>query len=95
MASYRSSSWLLGRHYPGWEKGKPGDLSLWWGVIHQACHDLRYGHRQVGLDALDFLTGTGHWLVVELYGIDPHEYKMEVTRLLMERNRYGEPLCES
>ena len=97
MARPSEAIWLLARRPPYWvaEKGKPaGELALWWGVIRQACRDLRKGHHQQALDALEFLRDTGQWLAVTFYEIDPVDYQQGIAMLVMMRNRErGEHLC--
>lgn len=90
MAKPRDPSWLLSKHHPGWDAGDPelrATLNLWWAVLRQAAYDLRYGHQQDALDAIEFLKDTGCWLCTELYGVDSDDYKHEVAGLLLRRNR--------
>lgn len=60
---------------------------MWWAVVRQAAHDLRYSHDSNALDALDFLRSTGEYVCQHLFDIDPDEYRKEVVGLLMRRNR--------
>ena len=88
LARHKPTSWILARHYPGWTKEKPdGCRALWWGVVRQAAHDLRYSYLQNAEDAMEFLTSTGLWLATDMFGLDGYDYKVEVTRLVMERRR--------
>ena len=36
---------------------------LWWAVLRQAAKDIRYGHEQQALDAYEFLSSTGLWML--------------------------------
>ena len=90
MTRTMDQSWLLGRRPPYWQKKTPpqGPEALWWGVIRQAAHDLRFSHRSCALDALEFLTTSGLWLTSRLYRVPRREYQEEVTALLVRRNRF-------
>ena len=60
------------------------ELYLWWNVIRQAAHDLRFSHKSNALDAIDFLRSTGLWLSIELFDVPEERYREEVASLLRQ-----------
>jgi len=64
-----------------------GERALWWAVLRQAVHDMRYGPDSTALDGMEFLRGTGEWIAGALFGIPSAEYRREVIDVLLRRNR--------
>lgn len=81
------TSWLLKGKPPYGYGNTDGSHRLWWAVIRQSAHDLRFAHKSVALDALEFLKETGLWLTQDMFGIPEEEYKHEVARIVLARNR--------
>jgi hypothetical protein len=40
-------------------------LGLWWAAIRQAAQDIETGYEQQAIDAWEFLSSTGLWLLME------------------------------
>lgn len=87
MSSQDTHSWLLKGQPPYGYRSADGHTRLWWAVIRQSAHDLRYSHKSEALDALDFLKETGLWLSQDMFGIPEEEYQREVARVVLARNR--------
>lgn len=80
-------SWLLNGKPPYGYGGSEGTRRLWWAVIRQSARDVRYSHKSQALDALEFLKETGLWLSQDMFSIPEDEYKHEVARVVLARNR--------
>lgn len=61
---------------------------MWWAVVQQSAHDLRFAHRSLALDALEFLRDTGVWLGESLFSIPAKEMREEIVLLILRRNRF-------
>lgn len=83
----RDPSVLLGKTPPYVDKAT-GEAALWWAVIKQAAYDLRFGNESLALDALEFLRESGQWICLTLFGIPREEYRLEITGLVLRRNRH-------
>ena len=96
---YRAEAhWLLAYRPPYMET--PTQLTpegkLWWAVVRTAAHDLRYGHKSIALDALEFLRSTGLWLLTDMFAVDGGIARMGIAVLVLARNRaHREPLDDS
>lgn len=85
-AERSDASWLLSKS-PPYHASRDGLERLWWAVLRQAALDLRYGHKQRGLDALEFFIETGVWLSWVLFAVPKNETRDEVAGLLLRRNQ--------
>lgn len=93
MPPPRDPSWLLARNPPHAPEDPKGEPALWWAVLRQSAHDLRFGHESHAIDALEFLRDTGQWLASEFFGVERDAYQREVAALVFRRNREtGKPL---
>ena len=81
------TSLLLHRQPPNTKKPLGDEGRLWWAVVRQAAHDLRYSHLSEAQDALEFLRSTGLWLSGSMFAISERDYKVAVTELVSARNR--------
>ena len=60
---------LLRNHPPGQLTKPTKEFYLWWAVIQQAAKDIDTGHEQRALDAYEFLSTTGLWLLTSYFNI--------------------------
>ena|SRR6266511_2630526 len=66
---------------------------LWWAVIQQAAEDLDTGYEQLALDAYEFLSTTGLWLLIDHFMMDEDTVIKEISKLVRTYNvRSSRPL---
>lgn len=80
-------SWLLESRPPYDGCYDTSAQRLWWAVLRQSGDDLRWAHKQLAIDALEFLRDTGQWLLENLFLVSPNETQTEIVVLIERRNR--------
>lgn len=69
------------------------EQKLWWSVIRQAADDIETGYEQQALDAYEFLSSTGLWMLIETFGVDEDKAIEAIANLVRSYNgRADRPL---
>lgn len=76
---------LLHKNPPN-TKPLPGELLLWWGVIRRAAFDVLHGHEQSALDAYEFLSQTGIWMLIDHFELSEDRAIQEIAGLVRRYN---------
>src|SRR3990167_7546788 len=74
---------LLRRNPPLYIK-PTGEEYLLWAVLRQAAHDIRRGHEQQALDAYEFLSSTGLWML-QYYFMQTEDRSINAIASLVRR----------
>lgn len=77
---------LLRRDRPGQQTKPNKEADLWWAVIRQAAFDLLHGHEQLALDAYEFLSQTGIWMLIDNFGMPEDQAVSEIADLVRRYN---------
>ncbi len=64
----------------------PPELCLWWQVIRRAAFDILHGHEQSALDAYEFLSQTGIWMLMDHFEMDEDRAVSEIAGLVRRYN---------
>ena len=76
---------LLKQEAPGMATLNP-ELVLWWNVIRRAAFDILHGQEQCALDAYEFLSQTGIWMLMDYFEFDEDRAIEEIASLVRRYN---------
>ena len=77
---------LLRSHPPGQMTKPTKEFYLWWAVVRQSARDIEHGHEQLALDAYEFLSHTGLWLLQYYFMLDESKAIEAVASLVRSYN---------
>ena len=85
-------SYLLKKRPPKNRLPAP-ELRLWWGILRQAGRDIERGSEQEALDAYEFLSSTGLWMLTTYFNLRESVAIEAIAKLVRTYNvRHDKPL---